>query len=174
MMGRGSVAPVTGVRPLDAQARRQTLRMLSNGMYVVTSRSGDRYGAATVTWISQVSFRPPLIMAAIRRESNVFQCLAASGVAVVHVLGSDQQETAAKFFRTTRMRDGLLNGEPFGEGTTAVPVLTNVPAYVECQVRQIVETGGDHAVVILEVAEAVCRTQVAPLTIASSPWEYGG
>ena len=27
--------------------------MLSNGMYVLTSRSGESYGVATVTWVSQ-------------------------------------------------------------------------------------------------------------------------
>jgi len=28
--------------------------------------------------------------------------------------------------------------------------------------------------VVLEVLEAGCREQVRPLTIADSPWEYGG
>jgi flavin reductase (DIM6/NTAB) family NADH-FMN oxidoreductase RutF len=159
---------------MDPQARKKTLRMFSNGMYIVTSRSGERYGAATVTWVSQASFRPPLLMTAIRRESNAFKCLAESQVAAVHVIGLHQQDLAAKFFCSTRMTDGLLNGEPFVEGKTAVPILTNAPAFVECSVRQIFDTGGDHAVVILEVADATCRAQVPPLTIAASPWEYGG
>lgn len=159
---------------MDPLTRKKTLRMFSNGMYVVTSRSGERWGAATVTWLSQASFKPLLIMTAIRKESNAFKCLADSGVAAVHVLGSHQQQLAAKFFRPTLVMNGLLNGEAFVEGKTAVPILTNVPAYVECTVRQIVDTGGDHAVVILQVADAVCREQVPPLTIAASPWVYGG
>ena len=64
---------------MDKKVRQKTLRMLSNGVYVLTARNDDHYGAATVTWVSQVSFKPPLIMAAVRRESNVFRCLAASG-----------------------------------------------------------------------------------------------
>lgn len=159
---------------MDAQARKKTLRMFSNGMYIVTSRNGGHYGAATVTWLSQASFRPTLIMAAIRRECNAFQCLVESRVAAVHVVGVHQQDLAAKFFRPTNVADGLLNGEPFVEGKTAVPILTNAPAVVECSVRQIVDTGGDHAVVILEVTVADCRAQIQPLTIAASPWEYGG
>jgi flavin reductase (DIM6/NTAB) family NADH-FMN oxidoreductase RutF len=71
---------------MDAQTRKKTLRMLSNGVYVLTSRSEDRYGAATVSWISQVSFKPPLIMAAVRRESNVFRCLAESRIAALHIV----------------------------------------------------------------------------------------
>ncbi len=37
---------------MDAQTRKKTLRMLSNGVYVLTARREDRYGAATVTWVS--------------------------------------------------------------------------------------------------------------------------
>jgi flavin reductase (DIM6/NTAB) family NADH-FMN oxidoreductase RutF len=159
---------------VDAKVRQKTLRMLSNGVYVLTSRSEDRYGAATVSWVSQVSFKPPLIMAAVRRESNVFRCLAESRAAVLHIVGDRQQEIARRFFFPTHAVCGTINGEAFMEGRTAAPVLPNLPAYIECQVERIVDTDGDHAVVILRVVEAECWDQVRPLTIAESPWEYGG
>jgi flavin reductase (DIM6/NTAB) family NADH-FMN oxidoreductase RutF len=159
---------------MDAHTRRKTLRMLSNGVYVLTSRDGHRYGAATVTWVSQASFKPPLIMAAIRTESNVFKCLAESRVAVLHIVGDGQQEIARRFFSPTAAGTGTINGEPVVGGKTEAPVLPNLPAHIECQLERIVETGGDHAVVILRVVEAECRDEVRPLTIADSPWEYGG
>ena len=65
--------------------------MFSNGMFILTSRSGVRYGAAVVAWLSQASFRPPLVMAAVRKGSRVFECLLQSGVAAIHVLGADQE-----------------------------------------------------------------------------------
>lgn len=160
--------------PMDAKVKRKTLRMLSNGMYVMSSRSGDCYGAATVTWVPQASFRPPLIMAAVRRESNVFKCLGESRVAAIHILGQHQQELAQRFFAPTRACDGTINGEPFTEGVTSAPILKFAPAYLEGWVRHIIDHLGDHAVVIMEVAEAACREDVRPLTIAESPWEYGG
>jgi flavin reductase (DIM6/NTAB) family NADH-FMN oxidoreductase RutF len=148
--------------------------MLSNGLYVMTSRSGDRYGAATVTWVSQASFRPPLIVAAVRPESNVFACLRQSGVAAIHILGRGQEDLARRFFEPTRADDGRLNGEPFRDGATEAPILRNAPAFVECRVRRILDDLGDHALVVLEVLEAGCGEPVRPLTIADSPWEYGG
>src|ERR1700756_5609231 len=102
---------------MDAKARRKSLRLLTNGMYVMSSRSGDRYGAGTVTWVSQASFRPPLIMAAVRPESNVFACLRDSGLAAVHILARGQEEMARRFFAPTRAQNGDLNGEPFRKGT---------------------------------------------------------
>jgi len=162
------------VTAMDAQTKKRTLRLLSNGVYVLTSRSEDRYGAATVSWVSQASFKPPLIMAAVRTESNVFKCLAESRSAVLHIVGDRQQEIARRFFFPTHVLCGTINGEAFMEGITAAPVLPNLPAHIECQLERIVDTDGDHAVVILRVVEAECRDQVRPLTIAESPWEYGG
>ena len=159
---------------MDARTRKNTLRMLSNGVYVLTSRNGDRYGAATVSWVSQVSFKPPLVMAAVQRDSNVFKCLEGSQTAVLHIVGDRQQDIAHRFFFPTHAEHGTINGEPFAEGRTAAPVLANLPAHVECQVERIVDTEGDHAVVILRVVEAECREQVRPLTVAETPWEYGG
>jgi flavin reductase (DIM6/NTAB) family NADH-FMN oxidoreductase RutF len=148
--------------------------MLSNGVYVLTSRSGERYGAATVTWVSQVSFKPPLIMAAVRRDSNVFKCLEESRTAVLHIVGDRQQEIAHRFFFPTRAEHGTINGEPFAEGATSAPVLANLPAHIECRVERVIDTEGDHAVVILHAVEAECREPVRPLTIAETPWQYGG
>lgn len=159
---------------MDVKVKQKTLRMLSNGVYIMTSRSGARYGGATVTWVSQVSFKPPLLMAAVRRESNVFQCLAESRIAALHIVGDKQQEIAQRFFSPTRAADGTINGEPFLEGKTAAPILVKLPAHIECEVDRIIDTEGDHAVVILRVVHAEFREQVRPLTIAESPWEYGG
>ncbi len=159
---------------MDPKTKQKTLRLLSNGMYVLTSRSGDRLGVATITWVSQASFKPPLLMAAVRRDSNVFRCLSESRVAALHVLGADQKQLAQKFFSPTRGAQGELNGEPFFEGKTSAPILKNLPAYLECKVIDIHEEYGDHAIVILEVVEASFDPAVKPLTIADSPWEYGG
>lgn len=159
---------------MDARVRQKTLRLLSNGVYVLTSRSENRYGAATVSWVSQASFKPPLIMAAVRRKSNVFACLTASRSAVLHIVGDRQHEIARRFFFPTHAVCGTINGEAFMDGRTAAPVLPNLPAHIECQVEQIVETHGDHAVVILRVVEAECQDRVRPLTMAATPWKYGG
>ncbi|MGH2566810.1 MAG: flavin reductase family protein [Bacteroidota bacterium] len=162
---------------MDPKVKQKVLRMISNGMYVITSRHEERVGAATVTWLSQASFKPPLIMAAVRQDSNVFECLSQSRVASVQILASHQQDIARKFLATTQANSGMINGEPYVDGKTKSPILVNAPAFIECSVRQIVDEGGDHAVVILEVLEAEIHPDavgVKPLLIAESPWRYGG
>lgn len=158
---------------MDTTSRKRTLRLLSNGLYVITSASGSRFGAATVTWLSQASFRPPLVMAAIRPDSNVFACLAESGAVAVHVLDAGQRDVAQRFFAPTRVVGETINGEPFRPGLTGAPILQNAYAYFECRVRQMVGVG-DHTIVVMEVVEAECCRDCLPLTVSASPWAYGG
>jgi flavin reductase (DIM6/NTAB) family NADH-FMN oxidoreductase RutF len=159
---------------MDLKKKQKALRLISNGMYIITSRAGAKYGAATVTWLSQASFKPPLIMAAIRPESSVFACLSESRHVAIHILGSHQQEIARKFLASTDVKDSLMNGEPFTEGTTSAPILKNISSYIECNVRQIVNDGGDHALVIMEAVHAEHAGDFKPLIVAESPWKYGG
>jgi len=158
---------------VDTNSRKRTLRLLSNGLYVMTSASGPRVGAATVTWLSQASFTPPLVMAAIRPNSNVFACLAESGVAAVHILDATQRDVAQRFFSPTTVTGGTVNGEPYRAGITGAPILKNACAFFECCVRQMVALG-DHTVVVMEVVEAQCPRECLPLTVSASPWAYGG
>ncbi len=160
---------------MDPKTKQKTLRLLTNGMYVLTSRgSNGQLGAATVTWASQASFKPPLLMVAIRKGSNVFQCLRESRVAALHVLAKNQRDVAQKFFSAPRSSGATLNGEPFFEGKTSAPILKNLPAYIECRVLDIREEYGDHAIVILEVVEVELTDRLDPPTVSDSPWEYGG
>jgi len=159
---------------VDQKTKQKTLRLITNGMYILTSRNGETLGAATVTWVSQSSFKPPLLMAAVRKESTVFRCLVESRIAALHLLGSHQQAIAQKFFSPTKADGVALNGEPFFEGKTSAPILKNLHAYLECKVEDVLEEYGDHAIVILRVVEAELLKPVEPLTIPGSPWEYGG
>lgn len=160
---------------MDPKIRQKALRLLTNGIYVMTARSGEKFGAATVTWVSQAGFKPPLIMVALRKDGNVLESLAESGRGILHILDKQQASLAQTFFASAKESNGQLNGEPYTAGTeTSAPVLTNARAYLECELREISERHGDHAVVILEVVNAEIRQKVVPLTVADSPWEYGG
>jgi flavin reductase (DIM6/NTAB) family NADH-FMN oxidoreductase RutF len=160
--------------PMDPKTKQKTLRLITNGIYVMTSRGNDRLGVATVTWVSQASFKPPLLMVAVRKESNLFRCLQQSGIAALHIVASDQAKIAQKFFSPVKASYAQLSDEPFVEGKTSAPILKNLPAYVECKVIDMLDRYGDHAIVVLEVVEAELLSEVKPLTVPDSPWEYGG
>jgi flavin reductase (DIM6/NTAB) family NADH-FMN oxidoreductase RutF len=159
---------------MDTKTKQKVLRLLTNGMYVLTSRSAKHFGAATITWVSQASFKPPLLMVALRKDGSAFQSVVESRTAVLHVLDSGQQDIAQKFFAATEETRGLLNSEPYCDGTIGAPVLDNLGAYLECKALEIFEKHGDHAIVVFEVINAVLRRDIEPLTVTGSPWQYGG
>ena len=86
--------PVTDVRS-DA------MRLLSNGVYVLTACLSDTVHAATVSWISQVSFQPPLVMVALQRNSHLAHAVRKAHRFAINILGADQQALAEKFFAHT-------------------------------------------------------------------------
>jgi flavin reductase (DIM6/NTAB) family NADH-FMN oxidoreductase RutF len=160
---------------IDPATKKQALQMLHNGMFIMTAGSGERCYAATVTWVTQVSFRPPLVMTALRKSSRLFECLIESRAAALNILAEGQVDLARKFFVHARGSDGAFVGERYTGGITPVPVLEDAAACVECRVSKIVDDVGDHAIVIMEVVAAQCRRRDAkPLSVAESPWKYGG
>jgi flavin reductase (DIM6/NTAB) family NADH-FMN oxidoreductase RutF len=160
---------------MDLATKKQVLQMLHNGMFIVTAGSAERCYAGTVTWVTQASFRPLLIMTALRRSSRLYECIMESRAAALNILAEGQLEMARKFFVHSRGSNGAFEGERYSSGITPVPVLEDAAACVECRVSKILEDVGDHAIVIMEVVAAQCRRRDArPLSVAESPWKYGG
>lgn len=161
---------------MDVKSKKQVLQMLHNGIYVMTTRNASGESCASVvTWLSQASFRPPLIMAALRKDSRLYEALSESGVAALHVVAAGQMEVARKFLTHRPGSDGAFDDEPYDDGVTSAPVLCRAPAYLECRVCRNVDDLGDHAVLLMEVVEAQCRRDdTRALSVAETPWRYGG
>lgn len=145
---------------MDADIKKSTLRMIPYGLYVLTAEGSDgAISAATVNWVTQTSFDPPLVALGVKADSGAYAGLKSSGSFALNMLGKGQQGMAFGFFKPASVDGDTVSGEPFTRGETGSPLLTNCPAAVECKVVEIVEKG-DHHVVIGEVINAV---QAAPL-----------
>ncbi len=163
---------------MDPKVRRQVLRSLSNGIYVVTSRSAEGHSAATLTWMTQTSFEPPLLVAGVQPDSGIAEYLQASQRAVIHVLAAGQESIAKRFFSRPDLdmasQPPTLGGLPFTESADGLAILEDAAAYAECHVLETIDCGGDHHLVVFEVTAVEHRGDFEPLTVHHSPWEYGG
>jgi flavin reductase (DIM6/NTAB) family NADH-FMN oxidoreductase RutF len=158
---------------MDVSNKKKALRLITYGLYVVTAREDERYAAGTVTWFSQSSFNPPLVMLGIQRRSALNQVISASRAFAVHFLGKGQKKLATSFFRTAHAKGDMLNGHAFEEGVTGAPVLVDPPAWIECRVVDEVNHG-DHSVFLGEVVAAGVRRDEDPLTLRDAGFSYGG
>jgi flavin reductase (DIM6/NTAB) family NADH-FMN oxidoreductase RutF len=140
---------------MDANSKKVALRMIPYGLYVLTAITPDgQVTAATVNWITQASFNPPLLAIAVKADSNAHAVVKQTGAFALNILGKGQGATAFTFFKPAVVSGKTISGEPFHSGANGAPILDNAPAFVECKVVEVIEGRGDHSVFIAEVTES--------------------
>jgi len=146
---------------MDPNVKKTALRMIPYGLYVLTAQRQDgSLAAATVNWVTQVSFAPPLVAVGVKADSQAHAVIKDARAFALNVLGKGQQALAYAFFKPAEVKAGTLSGQRYRAGATGAPILDATPAYVECRLAQTVEIG-DHSVFVGEVVEAGVATPPA-------------
>jgi len=139
---------------MDNDAKKTALRMIPYGLYVLTAEDGDgNVAAATVNWVTQTAFEPPLVAVGVKVESGVHALIKSTGSFALNVLGKGQQGQAYAFFKPVERDGDTLGGEPCHTGTTGAPILESAPAFVESKLVDTIEKG-DHSLFVGEVVNA--------------------
>ncbi len=143
---------------MDEAAKKTALRMIPYGIYILTTRAPDgTVAAATVNWVTQTAFKPPLVAIGVKTDSGAYATLRQAGHFVLNMLGKGQRGAAFAFFKPAKHDGDKISGEPSKPSATGSPVLTNALAMVECKLAQVVEMGDHHIIVGEVVAAAVHR-----------------
>jgi len=159
---------------IEREAITQALRKITYGFYILTSKYEERYAAGTVCWVCQTSFEPPLVMTAVRAETNLRRVIQDSGVFAVNVVGKSEKPMLWPFAKETRFEDGRLNGYEFDVGPLGCPLIHGLPAYFECRVIETLQPG-DHVMFIGEAVNPGVRDLNAePLIEWETDLRYGG
>jgi len=163
-------------QPSSTDVRNDALRLLTNGLYVLTTCLEDSIHSAAVTWVSQVSVQPPLVLIALRRNSHLAHAVRKARRFALNILATDQQALAAPFFayQTAPLAAASLSGFAVRPDVGRCPLLTDALGWLECRVAGEPVTPGDHALILGEVTGAGVRRQGQPLTLWMTPWSYGG
>jgi flavin reductase (DIM6/NTAB) family NADH-FMN oxidoreductase RutF len=139
---------------MDANAKKTALRMIPYGLFVLTAADKDgRVAAATVNWVTQASFEPPLVVVGVKTDSHGHALIKETKAFALNVLGKGQAPMAYTFFKPADKQGQTISGEPFRPGATGAPILSNAPAFVECTLEATVEKG-DHSIFVGKVVEA--------------------
>ena len=157
---------------MNEKYRQQSLRMFSYGVYILSSVNEGEYCVSTITWVSQASFEPPMISVCIKRNSASYEIVKKRGEFILHLLGDNQKELASTFFKPTIFENEKLNGQEFGLENN-LPLLKDIPAYIQCKVVEILENG-DHPLFLAEVVDAKINNDSNPLELRKTGWTYGG
>lgn len=164
----------TETQPGDV--RSEALRFMSNGVYILTAAAGETLHAAAVTWASQVSFQPALLVVALRRNSYLAQAVRKAHRFALNIIGEDQAEVAERYFThfTAPLESAQGADHPFRMTIGRCPLLTDALAWLECKLVAEPSSPGDHALMLGEVTGAGVRRQAKPLVLNDTHWFYGG
>jgi flavin reductase (DIM6/NTAB) family NADH-FMN oxidoreductase RutF len=156
--------------------RSDALRLLSCGLYVLTTCVAGTIHAAAVSWVSQVSSEPPLVLVALRRNSHLAQAVRKAHRFALNILGSNQATLAESFLGlvTLPAEEKTIAGLAFRSSAAHCPLLTDSLGWLECRLAAEPPSPGDHCLLLGEVTGAGIRRAGVPLTLWDTPWSYGG
>src|SRR5579872_2179443 len=125
---------------MDQDAKKTALRMIPYGIYVLTADDGKgNISAATVNWVTQTAFNPPLVVVGVKTDSGTYALLKSTNIFTLNILGKAAKGLAFTFFKPAVLADGKLSGQDFHSGHNGLPILNAAIGALECKVVTIVE-----------------------------------
>jgi len=150
----GSVKKSGGLEPIQ---------LLDFNAVVVTSKSGPVVNGCTVSWITRLSFDPPMVGIALANERFTRNVIVESGKFAVNILDKKDWEIAKYYGTVSGKKIDKSKKYPYEVTLHGNPVLKKAIAYLECEVVDRYQTG-DHTFFVAEVVNQVNLRKGTPLT----------
>jgi len=157
---------------------KDALNMIPYGFYSITSRSGDEVNAMVANWLTQASFEPRQVALCLQKTSYSYGVIEEGRVFAVNIFNKADEEAIKPFTKSRKKNPDKMKDARYTEGPeTGCPVIEGAAAYLECKVVQIVDTGGDHNIVVGEVVGAGVNKPgkaADTLMLVDLGWSYAG
>ncbi len=138
---------------------------LGYGLYIVTSRQGDRLNGQIANTVFQITSEPPTIAVSINKQNLTWEFIKESGIFAVSVLS---QETPLSFIGRFGFKSGRevnkLEGVAYRIGETKAPLITeNATAVFEATLVNEMDLG-THMLFVGKVVNAEVLSNNACMT----------
>ena len=145
----------------------KALGKMTYGIYVLTSFYKEAVNGMIASWVSQISYDPLLIMAAVHPNRYSHRLIEKSGCFALHIIDRRQTDFLSRF-------KGPDPGAKFSSvqwehGRTGCPILRECMAYLECRVKDRCAPG-NHTLFLGEVVDARSFAEGTPF----SSMDYNG
>ena len=145
----------------------QALGKMTYGIYVLTTRHKSEINGMIASWVSQISYDPPMIMIAVHSNRYSNNLIRQSGYFALHVLARGQTDFLERFKGPDP--ESKFESVSWVEGKTGCPILKECVAYMECEVIADYSPG-NHTLFMGEVKSAQIFSNREPL----STLDYSG
>jgi flavin reductase (DIM6/NTAB) family NADH-FMN oxidoreductase RutF len=123
---------------------------MTYGIYVLTTSSEDTINGMIASWVSQISYAPPLISVAVHPKRYSHNLIEQSGCFALHVVAKDRSDLLKRF----KGPDALakFSGIEWTRGKTGSPIIKDCIAWFECEVVSSLDPG-NHTLFIGKVVD---------------------
>ncbi len=127
-----------------------------SGVYVATTLIDDKKYGWTISWVSKISFQPPLIMISIGKNRKDHEKFMEAEIFAVNVLGENHLEIGRHFGLSSGENVSNFDGINYIELETGSPILKDAVGSLDCKIVKTINAG-DHVIFIGEVLDAISR-----------------
>lgn len=157
---------------------KEALMRMPYGFYSITSRSDDDVNAMVANWVMQTSFTPRLMAMGLAKKSHSLGVIEAGRVFAINIFNKEDKEAIMPFSGGRAKRPEKMENANYTPGPeTGCPILEGAAAYIECKVKQMVDIGGDHIILVGEPVNAGILKEgevTDTLTLPHMGWSYAG
>jgi len=126
---------------------------LINPIAIITARNNGHVSGFIASWITQVSFVPPLVMVAMNPLHYTYELVKNSNAFAINILRADQAGLVDLFGKSSGRKVEKFAETLFELGSTGSPILKDCLAFMDCSVKWSKEAG-DHIVVVGSIVDA--------------------
>ena len=149
----------------------EALSRMVNGIYVLTASYRGEINGMIASWVSQVSYEPPLIMVAVHPNRYSHHLIQSGGAFALHIIPRERKDFLHLF-------KGPDPGAKFASlrwsrGITGAPLLEECIACLECEVKTSLSPG-NHTLFIGRVVDARLFSNADPLSTLDYEGVYRG
>jgi flavin reductase (DIM6/NTAB) family NADH-FMN oxidoreductase RutF len=158
--------------------RRRVFWTMPTGLYVLGSTDkAERRNGMTINWVTQVSLDPKWIAVSVEQAAFTHELVAAGGCFSISIIDREDRAIVRKFTKPVDvdLAGSTLNGVPFVERVTGAPILAQAVGFLDCDVREKLESTS-HTVFVGEVVDAgFLKPEDTPvLRMEDTRMNYGG
>ncbi len=149
----------------------EALGCMTHGLYVLTTHHAGIDNGMISSWVSQVSYSPPLIMVAVHPNRFSHHLIEKSNAFALHILSKNQKDLIVRFKGPDP--EGKFDSLEWSRGKTGCPILQNCVGYLECRIFDR-SAPGNHTLFIGEVVDGKVLSIDDPLHTAGYEGVYVG
>ena len=149
----------------------QALGSMTYGIYVLTTCHEEKINGMIASWVSQISYDPPLVMVAVHPNRYSHQFIQQTGSFALHILSRNQKDFLTRFKGPDP--EAKFASISWERGKTGCPILKECIGYLECVARARYAPG-NHSIFVGEIVNARILSNEDPLTTLDYEGFYTG